>query len=88
MADREIKRSLVTNRELFWGTHIQIQAHGKLYRKDYLISMRMKGILDEKSFVYATHISHEGNVTHEEMEKEAGSNGYHVAYDGMKLCME
>ena len=55
---------------------------------DYVKTMRMKGIIDENSFVYATHISHEGNTTHEEMEKEAGSNGYHVAYDGMKLCME
>lgn len=54
---------------------------------DYVKAMKMKGIIDDNSLVYATHISHEGNATHEEMEKEAKSNGYHVAYDGMKLSL-
>ena len=51
---------------------------------DYVKTMKRKGIIDEKSFVYATHISHEGNAVHEEMEIEAKANGYYVAYDGMK----
>ena len=54
---------------------------------DYVKAMKVKGIIDDNSLVYATHISHEGNATHEEMEKEAKSNGYHVAYDGMKLLL-
>ena len=52
---------------------------------DYVKTMRTKGIINEKSLVYATHISHEGNETHEEMEEEAKANGYRIAYDGMKL---
>ena len=54
---------------------------------DYVKTMRIKGNTDEKSLVYATHISHEGNATHEEMEKEAKLNGYRIAYDGMKLLL-
>lgn len=52
---------------------------------DYVKMMRQKGIIDEKSFVYATHISHEGNGTHEEMETESLKSGYLIAYDGMVL---
>ncbi len=52
---------------------------------DSVKMMKTKGIIDEKSFVYATHISHEGNATHDEMEKEAETNGYHIAYDGVTL---
>ena len=54
---------------------------------DYVKTMKSKGIIDEKTLVYATHISHEGHATHEEMEKEAKSNGYKIAYDGMKLTL-
>lgn len=54
---------------------------------DYVKIMKMKGIIDDNSLVYATHISHEGNATHEKMEKEAESRGYHIAYDGMKLSI-
>ncbi len=54
---------------------------------DYVKTMKSKGIIDEKTVVYATHISHEGNAAHEEMEKEAKANGYKIAYDGMKLTL-
>lgn len=54
---------------------------------DYIKTMKRKGIIDEESFVYATHISHEGNATHEEMEKEAKADGYRIAYDGMELLL-
>lgn len=54
---------------------------------DYVKTMKSKGIIDEKTLVYATHISHEGHATHEKMEKEAKSNGYKIAYDGMKLTL-
>ncbi len=55
---------------------------------DYVKTMKKKGIIDEKTFVYATHISHEGNATHEEMEQDAEANGYRIAYDGMKLYLK
>lgn len=54
---------------------------------DYVKTMKKKGIIDEKTYVYATHISHEGNATHEDMEQEAKANGYRIAYDGMKLSL-
>ncbi len=54
---------------------------------EYVKTMKRKGITDEKTLVYATHISHEGNATHEEMEEEAGANGYRIAYDGMELLV-
>ncbi len=54
---------------------------------DHIKAMRKKNIIDDNSLVYATHISHEGNDIHEEMEKEAGADGYHIAYDGMVLSI-
>lgn len=54
---------------------------------EYVKVMRKKGIIDENTFVYATHISHEGNKIHDEMEKEAVKNGYHIAYDGMRISV-
>lgn len=47
--------------------------------------MREEQLTDEKSLLYATHISHEGNDIHEKMEEEVGRSGYHIAYDGLEL---
>lgn len=47
--------------------------------------MKKENIINENTLVYATHISHEGNNTHEKMEKEAIQNGYHIAYDGLEI---
>lgn len=47
--------------------------------------MRRLDIINDGSLVYATHISHEGNHIHDEMECLAGANGYHIAYDGLTL---
>jgi len=52
---------------------------------DIIKKMKEEKIIDEKSMVYATHISHEGNDLHDEMEKFAVSNGYHIAYDGLEI---
>lgn len=42
-------------------------------------------IINEKTLIYGTHISHEGNPYHEIAEKKAISNGYHIAYDGLEI---
>ena len=55
--------------------------------KTYVKAMREKDIINERSLVYATHISHEGNDIHEKMEALAAANGYHIAYDGMELSI-
>lgn len=52
---------------------------------EIISKMREIGIINEKSLVYATHISHEGNDTHDNMEEAANMNKYHIAYDGLKL---
>lgn len=47
--------------------------------------LRDLGIITDKTFIYGTHISHDGNPYHEEAEVRAISNGYHIAYDGMEI---
>jgi phosphoribosyl 1,2-cyclic phosphodiesterase len=47
--------------------------------------MRTEGILDRHGRVFATHIAHEGNPAHGELEAFAKGQGYEVAYDGLVL---
>ncbi len=47
--------------------------------------MKEKDIIDYRTLIYATHISHEGNNIHNIMEEEASLNGYHIAYDGLEI---
>ena len=37
--------------------------------------------------VFATHIAHEGNPSHEELSAFAKQNGYEIAYDGLLLSI-
>lgn len=52
---------------------------------DIINKMYTHNIVDENSLIYATHISHEGNSTHDEMELMAKKNNYRIAYDGMNI---
>lgn len=71
------------------------QTYGKGYNQgghldsgqviEIIAEMRKREIIDENTYVYATHISHEGNDTHDNMEGYAGDYNYHIAYDGLKL---
>lgn len=47
--------------------------------------MSLIDIAVEHTRIYATHISHEGNDTHDRMEQQARPYGYHIAYDGLVL---
>lgn len=47
--------------------------------------MKGLGIIDGKTLIYGTHISHDGMPYHELAEKRAKNNGYHIAYDGMEI---
>ena len=49
---------------------------------------RESGLLKENGAVYATHLSHEGNLEHDELDEYARAHGYRVAYDGLKLGFE
>lgn len=53
--------------------------------RDIVARMRSAGIADERTLIYATHISHEGNDTHDRMEQQSGRYGYHIAYDGLVI---
>ena len=44
-----------------------------------------ENIIDDDSLIYGTHFSHEGNDIHDRMEELSIKNGYHIAYDGMKI---
>lgn len=52
---------------------------------DIISKMKAEEIIDDNSLVYATHISHEGNDIHNNLEKLAIMNGYRIAYDGMVI---
>jgi len=45
--------------------------------------MEDKGCISNKTKIYASHISHEGNLLHDEFEVFANNHRYSVAYDGL-----
>ena len=47
--------------------------------------MRAEGMLARGARIFATHIAHEGNPPHPELEAFAEQHGYEVAYDGLVL---
>ena len=54
---------------------------------EQLTMLRVLGCLDEKSQIYVTHISHEGNPHHEALAERGASLGYFVGYDGLELTL-
>ena len=46
------------------------------------------GLLKDNGVVYATHLSHEGNLEHDELDEYARNRGYRVAYDGLGLKLD
>ena len=49
--------------------------------------MKEQNIIDNKSQVFATHISHEGNDIHIIIEERARIHGYNIAYDGREILL-
>lgn len=49
---------------------------------------RRSGLLKDSANAYATHISHEGYIEHDELDEYAKKNGYRVAFDGMTLTFD
>lgn len=52
---------------------------------EHLRRMRTEGYLKPNARVFATHIAHDANPPHPEMEGIASQHGYEVAYDGLIL---
>ncbi len=49
---------------------------------------RENGLLKDNGVVYATHLSHEGSLEHDELDGYAREHGYRVAYDGLRLRLD
>ena len=54
---------------------------------DHAKRLREEGLLKGSGRVLATHIAHEGNPSHPELNKFALQRGYGVAYDGLEVLM-
>jgi len=52
---------------------------------EHVNRMREEGFLCPDARVFATHIAHEGNPAHPELEEFSIPNGYEIAYDGLIL---
>ena len=53
--------------------------------KEYIIKLKENNLLNEDCLVYATHLTHDGNPLHDELEQILNKYGYRVAYDGMEF---
>jgi phosphoribosyl 1,2-cyclic phosphate phosphodiesterase len=54
---------------------------------EHMKRLRAEGILKEDGRVFVTHIAHEGNPVHPELEEFASQYGYEVAYDGLRITV-
>ncbi|NIW46654.1 MAG: hypothetical protein GWN30_18445 [Gammaproteobacteria bacterium] len=54
---------------------------------DHMQRMRAEGILKRDRLVFATHIAHEGNPPHDELEEYAHRYGYEIAFDGLSVSI-
>ncbi len=52
---------------------------------EHIKRMKKENLLTENARILATHISHEGNPTHDELSKYAEEHGYETAYDGLVI---
>lgn len=52
---------------------------------EHIQRLKSENLLNNNSRILATHISHEGNPTHEELSKYAAQYGYEIAYDGLSI---
>lgn len=61
-------------------SHLNIQAF-----HEYVSSLKQLDALNENCKVFATHITHEGNPLHDELEKILNKFGYSASYDGLEI---
>ena len=63
-------------------SHLNIQGFDQ-----YIKALRDNRLLNENCLIYATHITHDGNPLHNELEQILDKYGYKVAYDGMEILL-
>ena len=60
------------------GSHLNANAFEKHIKR-----MAELNMLSSNAQIFATHISHEGNPIHSELEEYGKVHGYKIAYDGL-----
>lgn len=53
--------------------------------RDIIHQLHLRKLTKKTCVCYVTHLSHEGNLPHAQLSKEAAPYGYHIAYDGLTL---
>lgn len=61
-------------------THLNIKGF-----EDYINKLKSYNLLSENCLIYATHITHDGNPLHDELESILNKFGCHASYDGMEI---
>lgn len=52
---------------------------------EFVQILRKNNLLNKDYLIYATHITHDGNPPHEELNQMLGKHGYAAAYDGLEF---
>lgn len=52
---------------------------------EYITKLKQNDLLTKDCLVYATHITHDGNPVHEDLEELLSVYGYSPAYDGLEF---
>lgn len=52
---------------------------------EYVKKLNSNNLLNKNCLIYATHITHDGNPLHDELEQILDGYGYMPAYDGMEI---
>ena len=52
---------------------------------EYIKNLKQNNLLNENCLIYATHITHDGNPLHNELEQILSEYGYMSAYDGLEI---
>lgn len=69
-----------------FGTNNYSYGHLNLKKfVDYVNILKTNNLLSENFKVFATHITHDGNPCHNELEKLLNKYGCNASYDGMEL---
>lgn len=61
-------------------THLNLKGF-----EDYIKKLKAHNLLSENCLIYATHITHNGNPLHDELECLLNKFGCHASYDGMQI---
>lgn len=64
----------------YQAAHLNIEKFDK-----FVQILKQNKLLSQNYLVYATHITHDGNPPHEELNAMLGKFGYEAAYDGMEF---